>query len=311
MEKVTQRSREQAPAAGWFSRLSESSKAALAVFRLRALRLPPGVPDSIFLGLTGRCGLACLHCKFSGERPGPDMPFRTACRLLAEAAGLGVPKVIFFGGEPLLYPRLRELVARAARLGFFTELDTNGQALTPALARRLAGAGLCSAMVSLHSAEAGEHDRLAGPGAFRKASAALSASLAAGLITHVSACVFAGKKGPEGVRPLLAFARRAGAHGVRLVPYSPPGGGSRLPASLAASLPARSADSYARTCFRPGAARCDGQAGRLIYVGPSGDIRTCPYAAAARGRYPAMSLTAALKASAAERARRQPCQTAA
>lgn len=309
MEKIKARRGTRA-AAGWFSRLSPGNKAALAVFRLRAGRLEPGVPDSIFIGLTSRCGLGCLHCKFSGARPGPDMPFAAASRLLREAAELGIPKAIFFGGEPLLYPRLDELVSRAAALGLFTELDTNGQALTARRAGELARAGLSCVMVSVHSADPAEHDRLAGRGTFRKAGAAVAAALAAGLVTHISSCVFGGRKGPRGLRPLLAFARRSGAHGVRLVPYSPPSGTNGLPAAVAAALPAAPADNYARTCIRPGADRCDAQAGRLVYVGPGGGVSTCPYSARTYGRYPAVTLASALKA-AKKRAGAQcpPCQT--
>ena len=291
----------------WFGKLSTGVKTALAVFRFQTAALPQGIPDTLFLGLTSRCDLACSHCKFSSLRRGPEMSFPTACLALREAAALGIPKVIFFGGEPLLYRRLPELIKKASALGLFTELDTNGQTLTVPLARRLAGAGLCSVMVSLHAESAVGHDRLASSGSFARARQALKAALASGLVTHISCCVLPEKNISPGIERLLAFARRQGTHGVRFVPYSAPGGGlSGLPASVSAALSRAGEKDYGRTCLRPGARRCDAQDGRLLYVGPDGELRPCPYAARRRGTFPDVSLAAALRG---RPSGRPPCQT--
>lgn len=137
----------------------------MAVLKARLDSLPAGVPDSLFIGLTSRCDLSCLHCKYSGASArGGDMPQSLLFRVLGEAAGLGIPRVIFFGGEPLLYPRLERAVAKASGLGLFTGLDTNGQSLGRARLDRLAAAGLSSVMVSLHSTEPAAHKRIFCPG---------------------------------------------------------------------------------------------------------------------------------------------------
>ncbi|MDD2804575.1 MAG: radical SAM protein [Elusimicrobiales bacterium] len=280
-----------------FSRLSPASRLALAVFRVRAAERPAGIPGSLFLGLTSRCSLACLHCKYRGGAGASDLPYGLALGALREAAALGVPKAVFFGGEPLLYPRLAELAGAARDLGLFTELDTNGQELTAGRARALARAGLSSVMVSLHSPSPAEHDRLCGRGTFRRAARALAAALNAGLVTYVSSCVFAAGPGARELRGLLAFARSSGAHGARFLPYSPRAGASRLPAALAAALRREDPAGFAGTCLARGRSGCAAQRADILYLGSSGDLRACPYAMASLGSFPRCTLAAALRRS--------------
>lgn len=291
-------------------RLSPSARLALAVFHSRAAARRRGAPGSVFLGLTGRCGLACLHCKYRGRPAGPDMPYALARAALRGAAALGAPKVVFFGGEPLLYPRLEALTGEAAALGLFTELDTNGQDLTPARARRLARAGLASVMISLHAPSAAGHDRLAGPGSFAGARRAVAAALRAGLIVYISSCVFSPGAGGA-LRGLLSFARRTGAHGARLLPYSPPAGSSRLPGALATALRRADPDGFAGTCLTPGRGGCAAQHAEVLYIAPDGALRACPYAARRLGTFPRVPLSAALRrAVRAGKAAGRPCQKA-
>jgi len=279
----------------------------MAVLKARLAARRPGVPHSLFLGLTARCDLACRHCKYSGRAGGADMPRALLRRLLAAAADAGVPRVVFFGGEPLLYPGLEEAAALASRLGLFTELDTNGQTLSPARARALAAAGLSCAMISLHSATASRHDALSGRGSFARAAAAIKAARAAGLITYISSCVFSASAGEE-LPGLLAYARRAGAHGARLLAYAPPAGHDPLPARLAGRLERLSPEGYARTCALPGGG-CAATAGEVLYCGPGGEVRSCPYSGAALGSAARRGLAAFLRPRPAADPSVFPCQS--
>lgn len=266
------------------AKVSDKIKLDMAVLKARLDRLPAGIPHSLFVGLTSRCDLSCLHCKYSGASArGGDMPQNLLFRVLQAAAGLGIPRVIFFGGEPLLYPRLERAVAKASGLGLFTELDTNGQSLGRARLGRLAAAGLSSVMVSLHSTDPAAHERISGPGTFAGAERAVKTSVASGLVTYVSACIFSGSLGGSGVKRLLSFSKRRGAMGVRLLPYSPPSGLSNLPGRLARRLYRTSPDGYARSCVSGGSSFCDAQLGRLLYIDINGEVRICPYASGSLG----------------------------
>jgi MoaA/NifB/PqqE/SkfB family radical SAM enzyme len=279
----------------------------MAVLKARLAARRPGVPHSLFLGLTARCDLACRHCKYAGRAGGADMPRALLRRLLTAAAAAGVPRVVFFGGEPLLYPGLQEAAAFASRLGLFTELDTNGQTLTPARARALAAAGLSCAMISLHAASAARHDALSGRGSFARAAAAIKASRCAGLITYMSSCVFSAALGGRELPGLLAYAKLAGAHGARLLAYAPPAGRDPLPARLAGRLERLSPEGYARTCALPGGG-CAATAGDVLYCGPGGEVRSCPYAGAALGNAGRRGLAAFLRPRSAAAPLVFPCQ---
>ena len=64
------------------------------------------------------------------------------------------PCVVFGGlGEPLLHPRIVDMVNRANKYGFETELVTNGQQLSSNIASELDKAGLNTLAISLHSVD--------------------------------------------------------------------------------------------------------------------------------------------------------------
>lgn len=277
-------------------KISDRIKLDMAVLKARLASLPAGLPHSLFIGLTSRCDLSCRHCKYAGGHAAArgDMPQSLLSRVLESAAGLGIPRVIFFGGEPLLYPRLETAVRKAAALGLFTELDTNGQSLSAARLGGLAAAGLSSVMISLHSTEPAAHERISGPGTFARAERAVKAAVAGGLVTYVSACIFSADLEGPGLKRLVSFAKARGALGARLLPYSPPSGLSRLPGRLARRLHKASPDGYARSCVSGGSRFCDAQRGRLLFISRNGEVSSCPYVSRSLGSLKSASLAALL-----------------
>ena len=289
----------QGPGLRAFARLSPGNKLALAVLNRRLAALPAGVPRALFLGLTRRCQLRCAHCRYrqapyGGPLP-PDIPFSLARKALRLAALAGIPRVIFFGGEPTLYARLPELVREADGLGLFTELDTNGLLLRDkALLAALRSAGLAAVRVSLHASGPAAHDALSGAETFRKGGQALEAAGRAGLLAYISSCVFSGA-GRGTLAALLRFAKQAGAHGVRLVPYAGAPGDVFGGRELLSGLKAASPDKYAKTCFSRGAAACAAAAGEILYIDQLGAVRSCPYSLKDLGNLKASGLAPILR----------------
>ena len=82
------------------------------------------------------CQLRCRHCYTSS---GPDertaLPAELVEQAVQDAAGLGFGTLTVSGGEPLIYPGLRGLLAAGRRAGLLTAFTTNGLALS---ARRVA-----------------------------------------------------------------------------------------------------------------------------------------------------------------------------
>jgi Fe-coproporphyrin III synthase len=92
---------------------------------------PTGIAPVLQVHPTRRCNLACAHC-YSSSGPGVrqtlDLALLSAC--VDDAAALGYRQLAVSGGEPLLYPALGELLARARRRGMLTSITTNGMLAT-------------------------------------------------------------------------------------------------------------------------------------------------------------------------------------
>lgn len=106
-------------------------------------------PWASHLYLTDQCNLSCHYCnEFDNETPHPATS--DLKKWLRKLRDLGVMRVNFLGGEPLLHPHVVELVRFARRIGFFTVgMSTNGLLLTEQLVRDLEEAGLGSLQISV------------------------------------------------------------------------------------------------------------------------------------------------------------------
>lgn len=115
---------------------------------------------------TRRCNLACAHCySTSGPGEAAELPPDLLAAAVTDAAAEGYNVAGFSGGEPLLYPHLRDLLLHARAAGMSTTVTSNGMLLD---ARRLAVLrdAVCVLAISLDGVPA-SHDRMRGsPRAF-------------------------------------------------------------------------------------------------------------------------------------------------
>lgn len=102
--------------------------------------------------LTRDCDLACLHC-CTESAPGKKLPDElgaaAAVRVAAAIAAGEVPYVMLCGGEPLIVPWFFAVAQVLADAGVALKIETNGQQLNAAVARRLARLPIRSVQVSL------------------------------------------------------------------------------------------------------------------------------------------------------------------
>jgi len=131
-------------------------------------------PESLTLFLTHRCNLNCRMCGQWGEngvtkKEGAqfvrqELPLDTLKLLLDEISAFK-PSITLFGGEPLLYPEVIDLIRYIKSKDMHCLMITNGSLLEP-VAEQLVEAGLDELNVSL---DAGSvlHDKIRGmPGLF-------------------------------------------------------------------------------------------------------------------------------------------------
>lgn len=93
--------------------------------------------DFLWLEITNRCNLKCVHCYAESAPQMPlseGMSFKKWVEVLADGAELRCRKVQFIGGEPTVHPRLLDLIDRAKTYGYdFIEVYTNGTRLSESL----------------------------------------------------------------------------------------------------------------------------------------------------------------------------------
>jgi MoaA/NifB/PqqE/SkfB family radical SAM enzyme len=119
-----------------------------------------GGPGFCQIAVTNACNAHCRFCSFPGVTAG-ERVMADPVRLLQGLTALkdkGVRYLCLTGGEPLLYPALLPVLARARDLSIRTIVCTNGSLLTPALIRNLRDAGLETLIISLDAPSATAHD---------------------------------------------------------------------------------------------------------------------------------------------------------
>ena len=132
--------------------------------------------------LTLACNARCIHCGSSAGRVRDrELDAQEALRLCDELVGMGVKQVTLSGGEPLLRADWPDIAARLVCGGVHVDLISNGLAITPEVARRIASVGCKSVTLSVDGTPE-VHDALRGvPGSFGKLVQAAAALRAQGI----------------------------------------------------------------------------------------------------------------------------------
>jgi radical SAM protein with 4Fe4S-binding SPASM domain len=143
----------------------------------------PTAPYRMDLAITYRCNNDCAHCYNARERTFPELDKGHWKQVLDQLWALGVPHVVFTGGEATLRNDLPELIAHAESNGQITGLNTNARRLSDeAYVRRLVDAGLDHVQITVESCDEGIHDEMMrAKGAFKQTIRGLQNALASPL----------------------------------------------------------------------------------------------------------------------------------
>jgi len=119
----------------------------------------PSAPYRMDLALTYSCNNACVHCYNETERDLHHLDEQQWKSVLDRVWKIGIPHVVFTGGEPTLIPYLPDLITHAEQLGMITGLNTNGRRLRdPLFVAKLVEAGLDHVQITLESHDVAVHD---------------------------------------------------------------------------------------------------------------------------------------------------------
>lgn len=228
---------------------------ALPAFSVRAQ-----APYKVDIALHYACNNRCAHCyNEPGRKTMPSLPVDKWRMVLRKLWDIGVPHVIFTGGEPTLHPHLVELIEYAESLGQVTGVNTNGRRLAdPSFTAQLKEAGLDHVQVTINSHRPEVHNQIVNADAFGETVEGIRRALGVGLYTitnttlvrqnaaeatqlvdflyELGLCTFAmngmihsgcGTRFPgtlteDELRPVLLRVRdRADMHGMRFLWYTP------------------------------------------------------------------------------------------
>jgi radical SAM protein with 4Fe4S-binding SPASM domain len=139
----------------------------------------PTAPYRMDLAVTYRCNNDCAHCYNARERNFPELTTEQWFKIIDRLWALGVPHLVFTGGEATLRNDLPELIHHAESNGQITGLNTNARRLMDeAYVQKLVDAGLDHVQVTVESCDERVHDEMMqARGAFKQTIAGLKNAL--------------------------------------------------------------------------------------------------------------------------------------
>jgi radical SAM protein with 4Fe4S-binding SPASM domain len=121
----------------------------------------PTAPYRMDLAVTYRCNNDCPHCYNARPRDFGEITTSQWIQIIDRLWEIGIPHVVFTGGEPTLRSDLPELIAHAESKGQITGLNTNARRLTDEkYLSQLVAAGLDHVQITVESHDAAIHDKM-------------------------------------------------------------------------------------------------------------------------------------------------------
>lgn len=194
--------------------------------------IPAEAPYKADLALTYGCNNRCSHCYNDPIRyPMPSMPQVMWIDVIDKLHEIGVPHLIFTGGEATLHPDLPQLIHYAETLGFITGLNTNGRRLSHApYMDQIAMAGLNHVQITLASHRAQSHDQVMGANAFAQTVRGIGNAIDSGI--HVITNTTLTRRNCHDVTDILDFLQDLGIRTFAMNGMIHTGGGRSNPDAI-------------------------------------------------------------------------------
>jgi heme b synthase len=193
------------------------------------------MPKWIAWEVTGRCNLACVHCRAKATAGPMEGEFSTgeAKALIDDISGFCKPVFVLSGGEPLLRPDMFTIARHGTERGLRMALATNGSLITDEVCARIKDSGINIVSLSIDGPSAAVHDDFRRqPGAFDAVLAGARALRSAGIEFIVNSSFT--KRNQEAIPEVFKLAKSLGAKAWYLFMVVPTGRGEELLGELIA-----------------------------------------------------------------------------
>ncbi|MFM8803205.1 MAG: radical SAM/SPASM domain-containing protein, partial [Planctomycetia bacterium] len=243
-------------------------------------------PPFLHLSVINSCNLKCQGCWVDVQAPRTMVPFEELDAIVRDAKAHGNVFFGLLGGEPFLHPRLLDLLA--AHRDCYFQIFTNGQLITPEIARRLQALGNATPLVSIEGDAATSDIRRGSRQVLDRSLRGLELCLEARLITGVATSLCRSNIDTLLTEEWLRRLIDMGVHYTWFHGYRPVGPDAspelaltpdqlvrvrRFVVEQRAWLPIVIVDAYYDDT---GKALCPMAVGLTHHVGPSGGIEPCP-----------------------------------
>jgi radical SAM protein with 4Fe4S-binding SPASM domain len=158
---------------------------------LDTAKLILNAPYRMDLAITYKCQNKCCHCYNEPKRDVAELSKEKWIEILDKLWDVGVPHIVFTGGEPTLNSYLPELIAHAEKNGQITGLITNGRKLShKTYLNQLVSAGLDHVQITLESLSGKTHDEITGtPGSCDETVSGIKNALSADIYVSTNTTV--------------------------------------------------------------------------------------------------------------------------
>src|ERR671910_1068937 len=176
------------------------------------------------ISLTDRCNMRCMYCMPQGDvqwfQNEDILGYAEIIRLVSILANFGIEKIRLTGGEPLLRPKLEDLIIPLTRIIGIKSISmtTNGLLLGDKV-RQLKDAGLESVNISLDSFKANKFKAITGIDGVNKVIDSIYAADKVGLKVKINTVIIRGWNDDE-IVDFAEFARNSG-YTIRFIEFMP------------------------------------------------------------------------------------------
>ncbi|PXF56246.1 MAG: hypothetical protein C4B58_14150 [Deltaproteobacteria bacterium] len=239
--------------------------------RERPARFP--VLKSLFLHLTTRCNLSCLHCYMAGSQANSnrDIPSERVFRIIDSLADHGGTSVTLSGGEVLLHPEIKKILQHAASK-VKIELSTNGTLIDREWAKFLSDMDI-RIQISIDGSTREIHDSIRGNGAFEKSLRAIEYLQVAGLGEKLILATTKMWQNIDDLPAIISLGKRLGVRLVRFMPLRREGSAGKHWDSVGSGVSIADYERFYEYTFR---LQRSGQPGIDVNCGLSGFLPKMP-----------------------------------
>ncbi|MBW6485876.1 MAG: SynChlorMet cassette radical SAM/SPASM protein ScmF [Syntrophobacterales bacterium] len=186
----------------------------------------------LYFYLTSDCNLRCRHCWIEphylpASQSSSYLDSALFTKILDQAGALGLNGVKFTGGEPLLHPRLSDLISAVQKRGLRLVVETNGTLCSSEIAEKIASVGNAFVSVSIDSIDPEVHEWVRGKkGCFDEAVAGIKNLVAAGLRPQIIMTVM--QRNKDQLAQIVRMAEALGAGSVKFNIIQPTARGEQM-----------------------------------------------------------------------------------